>query len=69
MAIYTLRSFASSGRIVAVNRLSADTSEEALSIARGMIEGAAAVVRYDLWQDDRRIEGVAPTMKKRNPRR
>jgi hypothetical protein len=70
MAIYTLRSFASSGRIVAVNRSSADTNEEALSIARGMVEGTSAVARFDVWQGERRIKGVAPTMRERKtPRR
>ena len=68
MAIYTLRSFASSGRIVAVQRLSAEDDEEALAMAREMVKGAAAVARFDLWQGERRIEGAAPT-RKQKPRR
>jgi hypothetical protein len=68
MAMYTLRSFASSGRIIAVQRFSAETDKQALSMARDMVEGAAAVARFDLWQGERRIEGAAPPMKKRNPR-
>ena len=68
MAIYTLRSFASSGRIVAVQRLSAEDDKEALSMARDMVKGASAVARFDLWQAERRIEGKAPTAKGK-PRR
>jgi hypothetical protein len=69
MTIYTLRSFASSGRILAVQRFSADTDNEALAMAREMVKGASAVARFDLWQDDRCIEGVAPTTRKGKPRR
>jgi hypothetical protein len=50
MTIYTRRSFASSGRTLAVQRLSAETDEEALSMARSMANGASAVARFDLWQ-------------------
>jgi hypothetical protein len=63
MAMYTLRSFTSSGRIVAVQRLSAATDEEALSMARDMVKGASAVARFDVWQAERQIHGAAPTMK------
>jgi len=69
MTIYTLRSFASTGRIVAVQRLSAETDKEALSMARDMVNGALAVARLDLWQGERRIGGAAPTMRKGKPRR
>jgi hypothetical protein len=47
MTMYTLRSFASSGRILAVNRLSAETDEEALSMVRDMVKGASAVARFE----------------------
>jgi hypothetical protein len=67
--IYTFRSFASSGRIVAVQRLSAETDEEALAMAREMVKGAPAVARFDLWQDHRCIEGEARTVRKEKPRR
>ena len=63
MTIYTLRWFNSSRRIIAVQRLSAETDKEALSMARDMVQGASAVARFDLWQGERNIEGVAPTMK------
>ena len=63
MAIYTLRSFASSGRLVAVQRFSAEDDKLALSIARDMVKGASAVAGLDLWQGERRIEGRAPTAK------
>ena len=66
--MYTLRSFASSGRIVAVHRLSAETDAEALSMARDMVDGASAVARFDLWEGERRIDGAAPTMRKGKPR-
>ena len=67
MTIYTLRSFASSGRIVAVQRLSAEDDEEALAMARNMVKGASAVARFDVWQGERRIEGTALTMRKGKP--
>ena len=63
MTIYTLRSFASSGRIVAVQRFSAETDKKALSMAHDMGDGASAVVSFDLWEGERNIEGAAPTMK------
>ena len=69
MTIYTLRSFAASGRVVAVQRFSAETDKEALSMARDMVKAASAVARFDVWQGERRIEGVAPTMRKGKPRR
>jgi hypothetical protein len=67
MAIYTLRSFGSSGRIVAVQRFSAADDKEALAMAHEMIDGASAVAAFDLWQGERRIVGAAPSMKKRKP--
>jgi hypothetical protein len=69
MTMYTLRSFASSGRIVAVQRLSAETDREALSMARDMVKGAATVTRFDVWQGERHIEGPPPRMRKGKPRR
>jgi hypothetical protein len=33
------------------------------------LKGASAVARFDVWQGERRIEGVAPTMRKGKPRR
>jgi hypothetical protein len=68
MAIYTLRSFASSGRIIAVQRLSAGTNQEALAMARDMVKEASAVARFDVWEGERRIKGLAPTMRKGKPR-
>jgi hypothetical protein len=68
MTIYTLRSFNSSRRIIAVQRLSAETDKEALSMARDMVKGASAVARFDLWQGERCIEGTAPTIRKRKSR-
>ena len=65
MTIYTLRSFASSGQILAVQRLSAEDDEEALSMAREMVKGAAAVARFDVWLGERHVEGAAPTRKPR----
>ena len=55
-----LRSFASTGRIVAVQRLSADTDKEALSMARDMVKVASAVARFDLWEGERLIQRRAP---------
>jgi hypothetical protein len=69
MTIYTLRSFASSGRIVAVQRLSAEDDKEALAMARDMVKGGSAVARFDLWEGTRHIRGAAPTIReKKKPR-
>ena len=69
MTIYKLRLFGASGKIVAVQRLSAATDKEALSIVRGMFKEGSAAPRFDLWQGERRVEGDAPTMRKGKPRR
>jgi hypothetical protein len=63
MTMYTLRSLAPSGRIIAVQRLSAETDKETLLMAHDMVDGASAVARFDLWQAERHILGTAPTMK------
>ena len=55
MTIYTLRSFTSNGRIIAVQRFSAEDDKEA-AMAREMVAAASAVARFDLWQGERRIE-------------
>jgi len=49
MTMYTLRSFNSSRRIIAVQRFSVETDKEAHSIARDMVKGALAVAGFDLW--------------------
>ena len=63
MATYRLRSFGPTGRIVAVQRFSAGDDKEAVVAARDMVKGASGVATFDLWNDGRRIEGAAPTMK------
>jgi hypothetical protein len=68
MAIYTLRSFALSGKLVAVQQFPAETDTEALSMVRDMVRGASAVSRFDLWEGTRHIRGVAPTIREK-PRR
>ena len=65
MTIYTPRSFAASGRIIAVQRLSVETDKEALSMGRDMVKGASAVARFDVWRGERRIEGATPTIRER----
>ena len=37
---------------------------ESATPVRDMVKGAPAVVRFDVWQGERRIEGAAPTMRK-----
>ena len=69
MSIYTLHSFGSSRRIAAVQRFSAETDKGTLSMARDMIDGTSAVAWFDVWQGERRIEGVALTIRKRKSRR
>ena len=63
MTIYRLRSFGPTGRILAVQRFSADDDKEAVAAARDMVKGASGVATFDLWDDGRRIEGAVPTMK------
>jgi hypothetical protein len=69
MAIYKLRLFGATGKLAAVQRISAASDDEALSIVRRMFEKTSAVARFDLWDGERRVEGVAPTMRKEKPRR
>ena len=69
MAIYKLRLFDATGKITAVQRLSAATDKEAMSIARAMVNRASAVSKFDLWEGERHIEGVAPTMRQGKHRR
>ena len=72
MTVYKLRLYGTSGKIVAVHRLSAATDKEALSIVRGMFnEARAAVVTFDLWQEERCVETAALTRRrgKEKPRR
>ena len=68
MTVYRLRSFAPSRRIIAVQRFSAANDDEAVSMATAMVEGSA-VASFDLWEGERRVEGVAPTMRQGKPRR
>jgi len=66
MAIYRLRSFTESRRLIAVQRFSAADDYEAVSMAAAMVEGSA-VTSFDLWEGERRVEGAAP-MRKEKPR-
>jgi hypothetical protein len=53
-------SFAVSGRIIAVQRFSAETDAEALSIARAMVKAVASEVTvFELWQHRRRVHAEA----------
>jgi len=65
MSIYTLRSFSMTGRIIAVQRLYAETDAEALSMASDMV--AAASAGFDLWEAERHIHGASTP--KGKPRR
>jgi hypothetical protein len=72
MAIYRLRSFGPTGRIVSTHRLSAADDGEALARAREMVSGATGVATFDLWDHERRIHGSARTRNlraKEKPRR
>ncbi len=70
MAIYHLRSFGPTGRIVSVHKLSAADDQEALAMAAEMVRGASGVAAFDLWDGERRVHGVAPTMRaQKKPRR
>ena len=65
MAIYRMRSFGPTGRIVSVHNLSAADDQEALTMAREMVKGASGVATFDLWEGESRIHGDAP----KKPRR
>ena len=65
MAIYRLRSFGPTGRVISAHKLSAADDREALAQAREMVRGASGVTIFDLWQGERRIEGKAPTGRKK----
>ena len=56
MAIYHLGFFAVNGRIIAVQRFSAETDGEALAIARAIVKVAPSEIAvFQLWQNRRRV--------------
>jgi hypothetical protein len=61
MTVYRLRSFGSDRKLIAVQKLSAATDDEAVATAREMVASASAVSAFDLYEDERRIAGAAPT--------
>jgi hypothetical protein len=68
MAIYKLRLFGANGKVAVVQRLTAATDDEALATVLGMIQRASWVAKFDLWEGERPVEGVAPTMRTGKPR-
>jgi len=66
-AVYEFHLLGASGEIVAVQRISALSDEEGLSIARAMVKDASAVARFELWDGERCIHGT-PTIREK-PRR
>jgi hypothetical protein len=65
MTIYRLQSFAPTHKIIAVQRISAASDAEAVSLARDLVNSASAVASFDLWERERPIHGVAPTMRRK----
>jgi hypothetical protein len=66
MAVYRLRLFGPTGKLIAVQRISAQDDAEALSVATEMHQGAQFLgAAYDVWQDERHVAGVAPKTKPR----
>lgn len=55
--------------MIGVQRFSASTDEEAVTIGHAMIKGASAVASFDLWEGDRPVHGAAPMMRARLRRR
>ena len=67
MAIYLLRSLGPGGKVLGAQRFSALGDPEALTVAAEMVEGSA-VATFEVWQGDRRVEGVSPTIRTGKPR-
>jgi hypothetical protein len=65
MAVYQLRLFDPGRRIIAVQRFSAETDTDALSIARNITEKTSAVAWFDIWEGERHIHGAAPTAREK----
>lgn len=60
MAVYQFRLFGRNGKIVAVQQISAGSDQEAMSLARDCIKGAAAVAKYELWHGRRKVPAASP---------
>jgi len=66
MAIYHLGFFAVNGRIIAVQRFSAETDGEALAIARAIVKVAPSEIAvFQLWQNRRRVHAETRKAKSR----
>lgn len=57
MAIYQLRLIGPTGKVVAVQRLSAltDADAEAVAEAQARIESSVSAADFDLWQGEHRV--------------
>ncbi len=68
--IYQLRLIGPTRKVVAVQRFSAPTDAEAGAEAQSRREGSVSVADLDVWEGERRVHGVAPTMRaQKKPRR
>lgn len=55
MALYRLCLLGPNPKILAVQRLHADTDKEALSIASTTVKGSANVSGFELWEGGRKV--------------
>jgi hypothetical protein len=55
LAAYRLCLPGAHGRIAGVQRFHADTDEEALSVARVMVEGRPQLSGFELWDGGRKV--------------
>jgi len=60
---YMVRTFGPDRRMIRAQRILANTDVEAIAIARAMVDGAAEVVRFDLWEDTSSVHEEALTMR------
>jgi hypothetical protein len=55
MKMYRLCLLSANGTIAAVQRFSADTDEEALSVARVLVKGRSQLSGFELWEGGRKV--------------
>ena len=57
MTVYRIWFLTANGSVTAVQRFSADTDEEALSVARLMGKGRSQLSGFELWEGRRKVRG------------
>ena len=56
------------GKLLAMQRLHADTDKEALGIARETVKGSVGLTGFELWEGERRVGAAETRKRERNGR-